>query len=104
MLDRTRVPFGGSVRFTATIRNTGAEDARPAIDYVVHHHRADGSRSTRTFKLMTRTLAPDETIRVAREHSFRLLTTRRHHPGPHAIALQINGVTSDRAEFELQAP
>lgn len=104
VLDRTRVPFGGSVRFTATIHNTGAEDARLAIDYVVHHHRADGSRSTRTFRLTTRTLPPDETITLARQHSFRPLTTRRYHPGPHAIALQINGVTSDPAEFELQAP
>jgi 3-methyladenine DNA glycosylase AlkC len=104
VLDRTRVPFGGSVRFTAAIRNAGAEDARLAIDYVVHHHKANGSQSTKTFKLTTRTLAPDETIAVTREHSFRLLTTRRYHPGPHAIALQINGVTSDRAEFELQAP
>jgi 3-methyladenine DNA glycosylase AlkC len=104
VVDHTRVPFGGSVRFTATIRNTGAEKARLAIDYVIHHHRANGSQSTRTFKLTTRTLAPNETVAVTREHSFRLLTTRRYHPGPHAVALQINGVTSDRAEFELQAP
>ncbi|MFE0519069.1 DNA alkylation repair protein [Streptomyces sp. NPDC058954] len=104
VLDRTCVPFGGSVHFTATIRNAGAEDARLAIDYVVHHHKANGSRSNKTFKLTTRTLAPNETITVTREHSFRPLTTRRYHPGPHAIALQINGVTSDRAEFELLAP
>ncbi|MFI6488739.1 DNA alkylation repair protein [Streptomyces sp. NPDC050564] len=104
VLDRTRVPIGGSVRFTATIRNIGAEDARLAIDYVVHHHKANGSQSNKTFKLTTRTLGPDETIEVSRDHSFRLLTTRRYHPGPHALALQINGVTSDRAEFELQAP
>ncbi|WP_369222377.1 DNA alkylation repair protein [Streptomyces sp. R39] len=104
VLDRTHVPIGGSVRFTATIRNTGAEDARLAIDYVVHHHRANGSQSARTFKLTTRTLAPDETIAVTREHSFRPLTTRRYHPGPHAIALQINGVPSDRAEFQLLSP
>jgi 3-methyladenine DNA glycosylase AlkC len=103
-LDRTRVPIGGSVRFTAAIRNIGAEDARLAIDYVVHHHKANGSQSIKTFKLTTRTLGPDETIEVSRDHSFRLLTTRRYHPGPHALALQINGVTSDRAEFELQVP
>ncbi|MEV6613079.1 DNA alkylation repair protein [Streptomyces sp. NPDC051051] len=104
VLDRTGVPFGGSVRFTATVRNTGAEDARLAIDYLVRHHRANGSQSTRTFKLTTRTLAPGETFEVSREHSFRPITTRRYHPGPHAVALQINGVPSDSAEFELLAP
>lgn len=104
VLDRVGVPFGGSVRFTATIRNSGAEQARLSIDYVVHHHKANGSQSAKTFKLTTRTVAPGETIEVSREHSFRPITTRRYHPGPHAITLQINGVASDRAEFELKAP
>ncbi|NBM15926.1 DNA alkylation repair protein [Streptomyces sp. GC420] len=104
VLDHARVAFGGNIRFTATIRNAGTEEARLAIDYVIHHNRANGSQSARTFKLTTRTLAPGETMRVSREHSFRPITTRRYHPGPHAVALQINGVASARAGFELQAP
>lgn len=104
LLDRTSVPFGGSIRFTATIRNTGTEAARLAIDYVVHHHKANGSQSAKTFKLTTRTLSPGETMTVSREHSFRPITTRRYHPGPHAIALQVNGVASDTAKLELEAP
>lgn len=103
-LDRTGVPFGGNIRFTATIRNIGAEKARLAIDYVVHHNKADGSQSAKTFKLTTRTLAPGETMGVSREHSFRPITTRRYHPGPHAIALQVNGMASERAVFELKTP
>lgn len=104
LLDRVRVAFGGSIRFTAVIRNAGAEEARLAIDYVVHHNKANGSQSAKTFKLTTRTLGPGEAMEVTREHSFRPITTRRYHPGAHAIALQINGVASARAEFELQAP
>ncbi|MFD0502264.1 DNA alkylation repair protein [Streptomyces chiangmaiensis] len=104
VLDRITVPFGGSVRFTATIRNVGDQEARLSIDYVVHHNKANGSQSAKTFKLTTRTLAPGETVEVGREHSFRPITTRRYHPGPHAVSLQVNGVASDRAEFELGAP
>lgn len=100
-LDRNTVPFGGSVRFTASIRNTGDTQARLAIDYIVHHRKANGGQTGKTFKLTTRTLAPGERIHVAREHSFRPITTRRYHPGPHAISLQINGVESARADFEL---
>ncbi|WP_431964222.1 DNA alkylation repair protein [Actinacidiphila sp. bgisy160] len=104
VLDRTTVPFDGNVRFTATIRNVGAAKARLAIDYVVHHHRANGSQTAKTFKLTTRTLAPGETMGVSREHSFRPITTRRYHPGPHAVALQVNGVASAPAVFELESP
>ncbi|MGJ6966718.1 DNA alkylation repair protein [Streptosporangium sp. G11] len=103
-LDRDTIPIGGSVRFTASIRNTGEAPARLMIDYIVHHRKANGGRTGKTFKLTTRTLAPDEQIHVTREHSFRPITTRRYHPGRHAISLQINGVESDRADFELAAP
>ncbi|MEB3960631.1 hypothetical protein OKJ48_10300 [Streptomyces kunmingensis] len=40
---------------------------------------------------------------MVREHSFRLITTRRYYPGRHAISLQINGVESERADFDLLA-
>ncbi|MEU2284606.1 DNA alkylation repair protein [Streptomyces sp. NPDC013178] len=100
-LDQNTVPVGGSVRFTASIHNTGDAQVRLTIDYIVHHRKANGGQSGKTFKLTTRTLAPDEQIQVAREHSFRPITTRRYYPGKHAISLQINGVESARADFEL---
>ncbi|MEW2544696.1 hypothetical protein AB0910_02770 [Streptomyces sp. NPDC047002] len=104
VLDPAEVPFSGSVRFTATLRNTGALPARPAVDYTVHHHRADGRQSAKTFKLTTRSLDPGQELRVEREHAFRPLTTRRHHPGPHAIPLLVNGVAGERAAFRLLPP
>ncbi|MEV0220993.1 DNA alkylation repair protein [Streptomyces sp. NPDC050704] len=102
-LDLDTVQFGGSVRFTASIRNTGDAEARLTIDYIVHHRKANGGQTGKTFKLTTRTLAPDERVQVTREHSFRPITTRRYYPGRHAISLQINGVESARADFELAA-
>jgi 3-methyladenine DNA glycosylase AlkC len=103
-LDRTAIPFGGGIRFTATIRNPGSEPARLAIDYVIYHRRANGTQSAKTFKLTTRGLAPGETLTISREHSFREITTRRYHPGEHAVALQINGVATGRISFDLLPP
>ena len=101
VLDSTSVPLEGSVRFTATICNTGSEPARLAVDYIVHHCKANGTQTGKTFKLTTATLGPGETLDIAREHSFRPITTRRYHPGPHAVTLQVNGVPSARADFDL---
>lgn len=97
----TSVPLEGSVRFTVSIRNTGSEPARLAVDYIVHHRKANGTQTGKTFKLTTATLGPGETLDVAREHSFRPITTRRYRPGPHAVTLQVNGVPSARAAFVL---
>ena len=104
VLDGARVPFGGTVRFTAAVRNVGAEQARLSIDYVVHHQKANGSQTAKTFKLTARTLDPGEQVELSREHSFRPITTRRYYPGPHAVTLQINGVATDPVAFELDAP
>jgi 3-methyladenine DNA glycosylase AlkC len=100
-LDSPTVPFGGTVTFSATVRNAGSEPAPLVIDYVVHHRKANGSQSGKTFKLTTTTLAPGGELAVTRAHSFRAITTRRYYPGPHAVELQINGVPSGRTEFTL---
>lgn len=85
-LDRDIVPLGESVQLTASIRNVGASAARLTIDYIVHHRKANGTLTGKTFKLATRTLAPGEQTEVMREHSFRPITTRRYYPGRHAIS------------------
>ncbi|MEE2060768.1 DNA alkylation repair protein [Rhodococcus artemisiae] len=96
-----RVPWSGTVQFTAALRNTGTEPARLAIDYIIHHRKANGASSTKVFKLATRELAPGEQFAIEREHSFRPITTRRYYPGEHAVALQVNGVATAPAPFEL---
>lgn len=102
-LDRDTVAMGAAIEISAVIRNTGLEDARLAIDYIVHHQKANGKQTPKTFKLTTATLRPGQSIPLRRVHSFRPITTRRYYAGPHAITLQINGVATERAEFELTA-
>ena len=46
-LDVASVPVGGTLAFTATIRNSGAEPARLVVDYVVHHRKEIGRASCR---------------------------------------------------------
>jgi 3-methyladenine DNA glycosylase AlkC len=100
-LDSASVPFGGVARFRIAVTNTGSTPARLAIDYIVHHSKANGSQTSKTFRLTTATLAPGERLERTREHSFRAITTRRYYPGPHAVEVQINGVVRGRADFEL---
>lgn len=100
-LGRSTVAFGGTVRFRARITNINSKPARLAIDYLIHHMKANGQQSAKVFKLTTRTLSPGETVELEREHSFRQITTRRYHPGAHGVELQINGVASGRADFTL---
>ncbi|WP_035857564.1 DNA alkylation repair protein [Cryptosporangium arvum] len=100
-LAAVEVPYGGALHFTAAVTNLTDESAVVAVDYVVHHRKADGRLTGKTFKLTTATLAPGERREISRSHSFREITTRRYHPGLHALELQLNGVAAGRTEFSL---
>jgi 3-methyladenine DNA glycosylase AlkC len=102
VLAEDSVPYGGTLHFTATLTNTGAEPVQLAIDYLVHHLRANGRQSAKTFKLATKLLQPSQSVEFTRAHSFREITTRRYYPGEHAVELQVNGVRHGRAVFALR--
>ncbi|WP_426997020.1 DNA alkylation repair protein [Pseudarthrobacter sp. N5] len=98
-LDRDEVVMPAELGFGLEISNTGGQDARLAVDYVVHYLKANGSLSEKVFKLAAFTLAPGEARPLSKRHAFRQMTTRVHHAGLHALELQVNGVRHARTEF-----
>jgi 3-methyladenine DNA glycosylase AlkC len=102
--DRSSVPFEGQLVFTWNVRNGGTGPAAVAVDYVVHFVKANGSRSEKVFKLAVAELEPGDATGGSKRHSFRELTTRKHHPGPHRFELQVNGRRFGGAEVELLSP
>ena len=57
-LDETIVAMGEALRFEFALENQGDEAVRVAIDYIIHHQKANGTLTPKVFKLATRTLAP----------------------------------------------
>ena len=102
-LAETSVPLGGAITFAADITNIGDDVAVLAIDYLIHHRKANGTTTAKTFKLTTRSLAPRERLTISKSHSFKPITTRRYYPGTHAVELQVNGRRLGYTEFQLDA-
>jgi hypothetical protein len=67
----------------------------------VHHVKADGSRSPKVFKGWTVELPARGALRLAKQHSLKVVTTRRYYPGVHVIDVNINGVKCATANFTL---
>ncbi|SER88746.1 3-methyladenine DNA glycosylase AlkC [Lentzea xinjiangensis] len=101
LLDRTSVALGEDLSFQVVLSNTGESTANLAVDYVVHHLKANGTRTPKVFKLTTRAIDPGESLTLSRKHSFRRITTRTYHPGEHEIEVQVNGIASGRVAFHL---
>jgi 3-methyladenine DNA glycosylase AlkC len=103
-LTGSTVELGGGLGFEFSVANHGAEPARLAIDYVIHHRKANGTLAPKVFKLTTRTLLPGAAATIERTHSFRPISTRRYYPGAHALEIQVNGARLGRHEFLLASP
>jgi 3-methyladenine DNA glycosylase AlkC len=99
-----RVVLGGEVRFTLRLRSTSSRAQKLAIDYAVHHVKADGSRTPKVFKGWTIELPARGETSLAKRHSLRPVTTRRYHGGVHALAVQVNGRPVAEASFTLVLP
>lgn len=95
------VTVGEMLPFEFSAHNRGTTELRLAIDYVVHHVKANGTLAPKVFKLTTRTLAPGESATIGKRHSFKPISTRTYYPGEHALELQINGRTFGRSTFTL---
>ncbi|WP_327232762.1 DNA alkylation repair protein [Streptomyces sp. NBC_01317] len=104
VLGATALSVGDELPFEVTLTNDSAAETRLAVDYVVHYRKANGGTAPKVFKLTTVTLAPGETVVLARRRSFKPITTRTFHAGEHALEVQVNGVARGRAVFQLQVP
>ena len=97
-----RVSVGDSVELTLSLRSTSRRAQKLLIDYAVHHVKADGGTSAKVFKGWKIELAPGEERTLTKRHSFRPVTTRRYHPGRHAIEVSINGRVCAEAALNLR--
>lgn len=92
---------GGELLLALQLHSTARQPQRLAIDYAVHHVKANGTTTPKVFKGWVVELAPGETRRLERRHSMKAVSTRRYHPGAHALDLRINGRVVAVAGFEL---
>ena len=99
-----RVALGGQVQLALQLQSHSARAQTLAIDYAVHHVKADGSTSPKVFKGWQLTLPAHAEVQLKKKHSMRLITTRRYHPGRHGVAVQINGQVVAEGGFLLHTP
>lgn len=95
------VHLGEALVFDFEVTHNEPGPTQVAVDYVIHHVKANGNRTPKVFKLATRTLAPGEAWSGSRRHAIKPISTRRYYPGAHRVDLQVNGVLRGGADFTL---
>lgn len=102
-LSAAQVRIGGELGLRLVLRSAAARPQRLAIDYAVHHVKANGMLSPKVFKGWVIELAPREERLLEKRHSLKPVTTRRYHAGEHQVDVRINGQVVAEAVFDLRA-
>lgn len=90
-LDKTKIAIGKHARFTFTLDVGTKKACDVRVEYAVTFAKAGGKTSKKVFKIHEKKYAPGKHT-VAKKHSFVDMSTRKHHPGTHRIAVIVNGV------------
>jgi hypothetical protein len=86
------------------LKTASAKTQRLAVDYAVHHVKADGRTTPKVFKGWQIELPAHGSVTLVKRHSLRPVTTRRYHAGRHAVVVQVNGRAAAEAAFTLSVP
>ncbi|WP_249340329.1 DNA alkylation repair protein [Sphingopyxis sp. 2PD] len=97
------VRLGERIAIVADIASTDAETQPLVVDYRIHYARAGDKTAAKVFKWKSFDLAAGGTASLRISQVIRDFSTRRHHPGRHAIELIVNGETMGESGFELLA-
>lgn len=99
-----QVVFGDALQFKLSISSSLNQDQALAIDYIIHHQKANGTTSPKVFKWRTMTLPANGTLASMRKHVIKKITTRVYYPGLHTLEVMVNGVSAGKADFQLIVP
>jgi hypothetical protein len=100
-LSKRRVVVGDSLELCITLASTAARPQKLALDYAIHHVKANGATSPKVFKGWVLELAGRETRELRKVHSMKPVTTRRYHAGRHVVDVRVNGRVEASAWFDL---
>lgn len=95
------VQLGEAITIAVDLVSTAAEPQRLVVDYRVHYARAGGKTASKVFKLKTFDLPAGKSAKLAIRQTIRDFSTRRHHPGTHAVDLLVNGQVLASGAFDL---
>lgn len=99
IVSNPKVKKEGNLEFEFSISSQGKNEAVARIEYCLYFLKKNGAYTRKVFKISETTIKGNK--KIFKRHSFKDLSTRKHHLGIHYISLQINGIEQEKVKFEL---
>lgn len=99
--DKPEIVIGECSRVSFNLDVREAAECKIRLEFAVHYMKSNGKHSKKVFQIIEKTFAPGSHS-FNRKLSFIDMTTRKHYPGPHLIAVIVNGEEKARVTLELK--
>ncbi|USD68256.1 DNA alkylation repair protein [Vibrio sp. SCSIO 43136] len=100
-LAEPQVKVGGEINFEFEVHNQTNQSKKLRLEYGIYYQKHNGTLSRKVFKISEREISAGELYKVTRKQSFKIITTRKFHPGLHQVSIILNGQEWQRLDFEL---
>lgn len=101
-LDKNKVKVGGHLEISLSLKNKTQKPLKYILDYVIYFKKSNGDLGAKVFKWKSGFLAPNESIKLSKKHSFKPITTRKYYSGEHRVAAKVNGGELKSNTFSLK--
>ena len=96
------IAIGGELVFSFSLISERPELGMLRIEYAIDYMKANGSLSRKIFKISEGDVK-SKCKELQRKQSFREMSTRKHYPGKHSLAIIINGAEVKNISFMVTA-
>lgn len=96
------ISIGGELNFSFTLSHKEPKPTLLRVEYMIYYMKASGTPGKKIFKVTENTFEPNKPYTIARKQSFKDMTTRKHYPGLHQLAIVVNGVEQAKVSFDVK--
>lgn len=101
VLGQKKLRIGETLSFAFDLDTDTEKESRLRIEFAVYYVKAGGKPGRKLFKITENRYAKGKRISFNKKLSFKDLTTRKHYPGKHSLAIVVNGNECPPVEFHL---
>ena len=98
--DKQKVKIGEKVGFAYDLVVATKKACDVRLEYAVYFAKAKGKTSKKVFKISEHSYEPG-VYSLTKKHSFADMSTRKHYPGKHQLAVIVNGVEKAKNSIDL---
>ena len=102
-LDRKSIEIGDNLFFSFALSSQRSTLGLLRIEYAIDYMKSNGSHSRKIFKISEGDVQTKNKD-IQRKQTFKEMSTRRHYPGKHFLAVIVNGEEVKKIAFMVMLP